>query len=160
MWVKCTLKKFEGVGKDNRITDATNGDLFLLNGSNITGVELRDYNKSKFMFTDNIRNSREKAAYCEAVDPISNIKMRIDKTYQSLLVAIPFYTDNDITLTQYTRYLNVETVSYVYKDAASPTTRAWVVYYEGGKRKTLLSSYDIHQIEALADVGSVTTSAG
>jgi hypothetical protein len=157
--VKCTVTKWEGLGKQNRVT-STSGDLFLLNGNGINGIEVRAFNKTKFMFVDNIRNIREKASYIESTDTLSNLKMRIDKTFQSLIVAIPFYTDNVTTKATFTRHLNVETISYVYKDISAPTTRAFVVYYEGGKRFELLSSYDIRQIEALCDTGGITTSAG
>lgn len=160
MLVKCTVLKWESISSGGKVTDPTNGNLYLLNGNGINGVELNNFNQAKFMFNENPRNFKAKAAYLEVSDTISNLRMRIDKTYQSLLVAIPFYTDNDTSKAQFTRYLNVDTVSYVYKDAAAPTARAFVVYYEGGKKMTLLSSYNIHQIEALADVGSVTTSAG
>lgn len=157
MLVKANITKWEGVR--GRTIIASTGDYYLLNGLGINGIELRDFNKSKFMFTEDYRDTKAKANYLESTETISNLKMRIDKTYQSLLVAIPFYTDNDVNLAQFTRYINVDTICFVYADATS-ATRAYVVYKEGGKRMELLSSYDIRQIEALCDTGTTTTSAG
>ena len=160
MLVKTTATKWEGLNDPPRITDTTNGDLFLFNGNRINGLQSTGASTSTFMFTDRLNDPKEKASFVTCTTSWSTIKLRMDKTWQSMLVQIPFYTDNDTAKATFVRHLNVETISYVMKDATAPDTRSWVIYYEGGKYMRLLAAYDIREIEALVDFGTITTSAG
>ena len=157
MLTKVTLSKWESLGKDKRIKDATNGDTFLLNGNRINGLLVRASTKSSLMFVDNDHDFREKAAYLEAAETTTAITTDIDKTWNSTMVTLNFYTDNDVTKTAVATKVNCESIAYVYKDATLPTGRSWVVFYEGGKRRELLCDYSINGIFSLCDDGNLTT---
>jgi hypothetical protein len=152
-----TVTKWEGCGKDPRVKDTTNGTVFLLNGNRLNGLEIRSSTKSKFMYVDNHKNPREKASYIEAGEANSTIITDIDKTWNSMVVLLNFYTDNDTTKATFARKINVEDIAYVYFDQTYHHTKSWVVYYEGGKRMELICSYSLKQILSLVDDGNLTT---
>lgn len=153
------VTKWEGLGKDVRITDTTNGNNFLLNGNRINGLEIRATTKSKFMFNDSFHNGREKASYLEATETVATIRDEINKSWANTLVPLDFYVDNDFTQTTFLRRINVETISYVRPDPAS-VHRCYVIYYEGDKRMELLTNIDIKEVFAKVDTGILTTTAG
>jgi len=157
MLATVTLTKVEGIGKDQMVLSAS-GTAYLLNGNRIQGLSVRGSVNSKFMYVFHKGDPREKATYMEASEAVSVIRADADKTWNSAFVALPFYTDNDTSKAQFTRYINVEDIVFARADSAS-ATRSWVVYMEGGKRMELLSSYTLAQIKALCDNGTLTTSA-
>ena len=153
------VTQWSGLGRENRVRDTTNGTNYLLNGNRINGLEIRASTKSKLMFTDSLRNYREKASYLEITEAVGTIKTEIDKTWQSLVAPFDFYTDNDSTQATFRRNINVESIAYVYADPAS-VHRAFIVYYEGNKRFELLCSDSIKQVQGMLDGGVLTTTAG
>jgi hypothetical protein len=153
------VKVWEGLNKSGRVRDLTNGTNYLLNGNRINGLEILSTTHAKFMFTDSLRNYREKASYLEVVESVQTIKTEIDKNWQSLVAPFDFYTDNDSTKATFRRNINVESIAYVYADPAS-VHRAFIVYYEGDKRMELLCSDSIKQVQGMLDGGTLVTTAG
>lgn len=158
MLAKVTVTKWEGLGKDVRVKDTTNGDTILMNGNRINGLQVRSSTKSKFLFVDNHHDFREKPSYVEAEETNANINTYIDYTWNSALVTLNFYTDNDVSLATVATRINCESIAYVYKDELYPATKSWVVYYEGGKRREKICDYSINQVYSLVDDGNLTTS--
>lgn len=159
MLANVMITKWEGLGKDIRVFDTTNGTNYLLNGNRINGLQVRATTKSKFMFTDRRNDPREKASYVEATETNATIKADIDKTWQSYLAPFILYTNNDTTAGVYTMSINVEDISYVYSDPTS-ASRSYIVYQEGGKLREVLCQYTIKQVWAMVDTNSLTTTAG
>ena len=146
-------------GKDVRVADATNGSNFLLNGNRIDGLEVRATTHSKFMFRDSFKNYREKSAYLEAIETVATIQHDIDKSWASQFENFNFYVDNDPSQTTFNRYINVDSVDYVFPDPVKTNLRSYIVYYEGDKRMQLLCNLSIKQVWAKFDTGILTTTA-
>ncbi len=157
MLFTATVTLWSGIGKDKRVTDATNGTVFLLNGNRINGLEVRASTKSKFLYVDSNKDYREKPAYIESGETVATISADINKTYQTLIPSFAFYTDNDSTKATFTRRINVDDIVYVRKDPKNLATKSYVCYMEGSKKRELLCPYSIAQVKQLVDTESLTT---
>ena len=161
MLIRTTCKVWEGLGKDVRIIDSTNGDTFLVNANRVNGIKVRASTKSSFMFSDApLGNSRVKADYIESEDSVANLVTRADYTFQSLFVTLPIFPDNDDSETAVSTRINCESIAYVYKDPENEAGQCYVVYYEASKRREVLVDNSINEVFSLADVGNhITTPA-
>ena len=158
MLAKLTVKVWSGKpGVDTRIKDATNGDTILFGTSRINGVLVRASTKSSFLFHEDIHNHKEKPSYVEAEETAAAVVADADKTWQSAFVTLNFYPNNDTAESVVATRVNCESIAYCYKDSTSPTTRSFVVFYEGGKRREKLCNYNLNQIYSLVDDGNLTT---
>lgn len=158
MLVRTTVKKWEGLGKDVRILDSTNGNVFLFNANRINGIKVRASTKSSFMFTEELHNPKAKADYVESEDTAANLVTYSDYTWNSNYIAVSVYPDNVLTETPVLTRINCESIAYVYKNIQYPATKSHIVYYEGAKRRDVICSYSINQVYSLADDGNLTTS--
>lgn len=157
MLIRTTSKKWEGLGKDTRVVDKTNGDTFLFNANRVNGILVRASTKSSFMFTDFLGDQREKASYVESEDTVANLVIRADYTFQSTFVSLPLYPDNDSTQSTVTTRINNDSIAYVYKDQQYKASKSYLVYAEAGKLRTVRVAYSINQIYSLVDDGNLTT---
>lgn len=156
MIIRLNITKWDGKN-DQRITDTTTGNVFLFNAKNINGPVVRASTKSSFMFVENRNDYRAKAEYLEATQSTANIQTYAAYTINSEFVSLPLYPDNDITQSVVTTMINVDSISWVYKDGISPKTKCHIVFFEGGKRRDVLSSYSINQVYSLIDDANLTT---
>lgn len=158
MLLQTTCKKWEGLGKDVRITDSTNGDVFLFNANRVNGIKVRASTKSSFMFVEELHNIKAKADYIESEDTVANLITRADYTWNSNFVTVSLYPNNDLTQTPVATSINCDSIAYVYKNVSYPATKSHIVYYEAGKRRDAICSYSINQVYSLVDDGNLTTS--
>jgi hypothetical protein len=156
MLFSATVKKWEKLGMDSLVLDATNGTLFLLNGNRLQGLESRG-SESKMLYFTNPYDHREKPAYIEATEATSAILTDVAKTWNSPMITFAFYTDNNSANATYTRSISAESILYVRRDPNATATRSYVCYLEGDKKKELLCPYSIAQVKELADAGDLTT---
>lgn len=158
MLIRTTVKSWsDKLGIDTRIVDKTNGDVILFNSNRVNGILVRASTKSSFMFHERLNNPREKASYVESESTVANLVSYSDYTFQSAFVSLPLYPDNDSTQSAVTTRINCDSIAYVYKDQAYPSTKSYIVYQEAGKLRTVRSSYSINQIYSLIDDGNMTT---
>lgn len=143
---------------DQRVTDTTTGNVFLFNAKHINGVRVRASTKSSFIFTENIKDYRATGEYLEATQSTANITTYAAYTINSEFVSLLLYPNNDPTQATVTTLVNVESISWVYKDSIEPGTRSHVVYFEGGKRRDVLVDYSLNEVYSLIDDGNLTTS--
>lgn len=155
MLVKVTATLWNKPPDDMRV--ATTGTVLVLNGNRIQGLETRATTKSKFLYTQNTANFREKPAYIEADEAVATLVADAAKTWNSPFVALNFYTDDDASLATFARSIRAEDIIWVRKDATYPGTKSWVKYQEGGKTKEHLCSYSQMQVRELSDTGDLTT---
>lgn len=161
MLAKAVITKWDA--KDARVDSAISGT-FLINMNRVNGMQTRASTKSSFYYVDNLWDRREAPRYVECDSSVSTLKTAADATWQSNMILLPVFPDNDSTETPYARYINVESISLVWEDKTSldiydEAERCWVEYYEGSFRKRkVLVNLDIDAILSNADVGSTTTS--
>lgn len=155
MLFKATATLWEGIGKENRVSGTST--VYVLNGNRLQGLETRASTKSKFLYAENTNDFREKLSYVEADESVTTITTDIDKTWNSNLILLNFYTDNDATQATFARRIKCDDIVYVMKDATYPATKSWVRYLEGSKVRELLCSYSQMQVREFADTGDLTT---
>lgn len=158
MLTLCYVTKWEKVGQDSRVLDATNGTQFLLNGNRINGLRTRATTKAQFLYHFRLNDPKEKAGYLETEQSVATIVTNTERTWNSNYILLNFYTDNDITKATFAQRVNVETIALIWQDSVYEATKSWVMWQEGGKLITALCSYSIGQIYSLADDGNLTTS--
>ena len=160
MLAKVVVTKWDA--KDARVDSAYNGT-FLINMNRVNGMQTRASTKSSFYYVDNLWDRREAPRYVECDSSVSTLKTASDATWESNMMLLPVYPDNDSTQTAIARYVHVESISLVWEQESSvdiydEAERCWVEYYEGSFRKRkVLVGLGIDQILSNADVGSTST---
>ena len=158
MVTKCYATKWEGVSVNQKVLDATNGTPFLFNGNRIDGVKTRATTKSSFMYVFKKGDGRSVSTYVETQQSATTINTNIDRTWQSALVSLNFYTDDNPALATFAMRINCENIALVEQDSVYEATKSWVTWQEGGRLLKHLCSYSIDQIYSLLDDGNLTTS--
>jgi hypothetical protein len=123
----------------------------LLNTNRI-GLLEADGSNSKFYYTLNLYDRREKPHFIEATTSLANVRVAMNDVLDSIEMWLKVFPNDDITASTVNKYIDYADFAYAY---AYDATRSWVVYYSKGfKQHRVLVDHTIAQLESLAESGA------
>ena len=129
----------------------------VLNTNRISKMQVRDTTKSKFRYTFNLYDKREKYSYVESDTSVANWITAFDATWDSNAVPINYYPNADTSADTQKIYLHADSIALAVADASAPTSRSLLWFYDGaGKKNRILIA---HKLDHLVDLGSTGTTS-
>lgn len=132
---------------------------FLMNPNRFVNLKAHG-NGSCFLFSDNHRDRRENLSYLECTATVDEIQTTHDTEFVSKFITLPICPKNDPLKTPVDTTLDVEDIAYFDAYNPDPDNFCWMIYnYKAFKRVEVLVSYNIDQVEDVAETGTTTTTS-
>jgi hypothetical protein len=132
---------------------------FLLNPNRFVNIKV-DGAGSNFIFSDNHRDRRENLSFLRSNSTVAEIITAYDTDFASNFLTLPICPKNNPLLTPVDTTLDVEDIAYFDAYNPDPDNFCWMIYnYKAFKRVEVLVSYNMDQIEDVAETGTTTTTS-
>lgn len=157
MLFKATVTKFQSI-KATGLVRGSSGTSMVLNTNRVSKLQTRASTKSKFRYTFNLWDRREKYSYVETDSSAATIVTAFDASWDSNAVAVNYYPGANTSNTVETIYLNNETIALAIADATASSSRSWLWYYDGaGKENKILIAHELDHLIDIATTGTTST---
>ena len=132
---------------------------FLMNPNRFVNIKV-DGNGSCFLFSENHRDRRENLGFVRSNSTVDEIQTSHDTEFASKFITLPICPKNDPLKTPVDTTLDVEDIAYFDAYNPDPDNFCWMIYnYKAFKRVEVLVSYNIDQVEDVAETGTTTTTS-
>ena len=132
---------------------------FLMNPNRFVNIKVHGTG-SCFLFSENHRDRRENLGYAECTATVAEIITAHDTDFASNFLTLPICPHNNPLLTPVDTTLEVGDIAYFDAYNPDPDNYCWMIYnYKAFKRVEVLVSYNMDQIEDVAETGTTTTTS-
>lgn len=132
---------------------------FLINPNRIVNLKVHGTG-SCFLFSENHRDRRESLGYIECASTVDDIQTSHDTEFFSNFLTLPICPKNDPLKTPIDTTLDVSDIAYFDAYNPDPDNFCWMIYnYKAFKRVEVLVSYNMDQVEDVAETGTTTTTS-
>jgi hypothetical protein len=141
-----TIKSWKG-------PNAPTATSVLLNTNRIGLLQVEPTNDSKYYYTMNLYDRREKPHLIVGDTIVANIIVAMDDVLDSNAMLLKVFPDDDPTATPVNKYIDYADFAYAFNGESAGTS--WVHYYSKGfKQHRVLVDHTIAQLESLAESGA------
>ena len=132
---------------------------FLLNPNRFVNIKVHG-DGTCFLFSDNHRDRRENLSYLECNSTVDEIQTAHDTEFFSKYITLPICPKNDPLRTPVDTTIDESDIAYFDAYNPDPDNFCWMIYnYKAFKRVEVLVSYNIDQVEDVAETGTTTTTS-
>lgn len=132
---------------------------FLLNPNRFVNIKV-DGTGSSFLFSENHRDRRENLGFIKCNSTVDEIQTAHDTEFFSKFITLPICPKNDPTKTPVDTTIDESDIAYFDAYNPDPDNFCWMIYnYKAFKRVEVLVSYNLDQVEDVAETGTTTTTS-
>ena len=136
---------------------------FLMNPNRFVNIKDRStlvLARSSFLFSENHRDRRENLGYVECNSSPAQIQTAHDTEFFSEFITLPICPKNDPLRTPVDTTIEQSDIAYFDAYNPDPDNFCWMIYnYKAFKRVEVLVSYNLDQVEDVAETGTTTTTS-